>query len=283
MKMKIRVGFVSFMLAIALLFSTNAWADAPAGASYWVDPSAPGAPTATQAYGFYDTYLFTIRTYSPKTDIYADQGCWNLGYRYTYEPTIEADDFGGNASLWGTLTTDPDVGWPYTYVNVCVYPRSSAGAGYVHPPSWFVQGELGSCALPDTVDADAGNLENPVNTQLNNKINLYSSVDLKSGNVYHSQSAGLLTLSYNSREAAAGALGAGWTHHLNVSLSANADQSLALRGYEFDTLNWPTLILRIGPPGKRNRVPYFGAIMPERRGGEQERESGAIRADTTRV
>ncbi|PKN88619.1 MAG: hypothetical protein CVU51_03790 [Deltaproteobacteria bacterium HGW-Deltaproteobacteria-1] len=47
-----------------------------------------------------------------------------------------------------------------------------------------------------------------------------SSANLKSGNLYHSQDVGILTLSYNSIDTIAGTLGGKWTHQYNQNLTA---------------------------------------------------------------
>jgi len=47
-----------------------------------------------------------------------------------------------------------------------------------------------------------------------------SSANLKSGNLYHSQDVGILTLSYNSIDTNTGTLGSKWTHQYNQQLTA---------------------------------------------------------------
>lgn len=128
------------------------------------------------------------------------------------------------------LGTQVVLDWPDNYAYLCVYPYSQTYASFVHPLSWFMQGKLGSCALPDAADADPSNLENLVDPQMSNRISLYSSLDLRSGNLFHSQQAGPLGFSYNSLDANDGPLGVGWTHDFNLSLTVNSDGSLCLRG-----------------------------------------------------
>lgn len=61
--MKKTVGTLSLALALALalLLSTHAHADIPSGAKYWVDPSAPGAPSGSTNYS---GTIFSIQTYA---------------------------------------------------------------------------------------------------------------------------------------------------------------------------------------------------------------------------
>jgi YD repeat-containing protein len=128
--------------------------------------------------------------------------------------------------------TEVILDWPDNYANLCVYPRSPSYASFIHPLSWFMQGKLGSCALPDAAEADGSNLENLVDPQMSNRISLYSSLDLGSGNVYQGRQAGPLGFSYNSLDANDGPLGVGWTHDFNLSLTVNSDGSLCLRGFD---------------------------------------------------
>jgi RHS repeat-associated protein len=52
-----------------------------------------------------------------------------------------------------------------------------------------------------------------------------SSTNLKSGNLYHDQNAGILTLSYNSLDPDNGPVGLKWTHNYNVQLTALSDNA----------------------------------------------------------
>jgi len=52
-----------------------------------------------------------------------------------------------------------------------------------------------------------------------------SSANLKSGNLFHSQDVGILTLSYNSIDTYNGPLGKKWTHNYNERLTAVSDNS----------------------------------------------------------
>jgi RHS repeat-associated protein len=56
-----------------------------------------------------------------------------------------------------------------------------------------------------------------------------SSVNLKSGNLYHSQQVGTLSFSYNSLGVSIGPLGAGWTHDFNLSVFASSNGDLLLK------------------------------------------------------
>ncbi|TAN44457.1 MAG: hypothetical protein EPN22_06615, partial [Nitrospirae bacterium] len=56
-----------------------------------------------------------------------------------------------------------------------------------------------------------------------------SSANLKTGNLYHDQAVGGLTLSYNSLDPYKGVLGKGWTHNYNLFITPQNDGSLALK------------------------------------------------------
>jgi RHS repeat-associated protein len=105
----------------------------------------------------------------------------------------------------------------------CMYP-SGAGLTNVETvqqlnlePNY---GLLGSSCPFDVADAGPA---------VSNRITGNSSIDLKGGNVYHSQHVGPLTFSYNSLDSTTGPLGIGWTHDFNVSIITNTNGSLYLR------------------------------------------------------
>jgi len=58
---------------------------------------------------------------------------------------------------------------------------------------------------------------------------LSSSANLKSGNLYHDQDVGILTLSYNSIDTYNGVLGKKWTHQYNQQLTVVDSSTLVLR------------------------------------------------------
>ena len=98
-------------------------------------------------------------------------------------------------------------------------------------------GDLGGhrqCAL--LRESDQSNVEHPIGEIPDNIINTNSSVDLRAGNVYHSQRAGPLTFSYNSLDVSSGPLGAGWTHDLNISVMLNPDGTLFFKQYDGNTV-----------------------------------------------
>jgi RHS repeat-associated protein len=85
-------------------------------------------------------------------------------------------------------------------------------------------------------EADPHNMESPIGVSPDNLINVNSSVDLKSGNVYHSEQVGPLTFSYNSLDSSNSPLGTGWTHDFNISIILNSDGSLFLKQFDGNTV-----------------------------------------------
>ena len=61
-------------------------------------------------------------------------------------------------------------------------------------------------------------------------VNTGSSANIKSGNLFHSQDVGGLTLTYNSKDAYSGPLGRGWTHSFNWFLKHTGQCYYAKRG-----------------------------------------------------
>jgi RHS repeat-associated protein len=108
-----------------------------------------------------------------------------------------------------------------------VFPLDSQYASYIIPAD--LTQDLGFSSSGDKVDADRSNLELIVDNGVSNKMCLNSSVDLKTGNVYHSQQVGPLTFSYNSLDSYSGPLGIGWTHDFNTLISLNSDGTLYLK------------------------------------------------------
>ena len=84
--------------------------------------------------------------------------------------------------------------------------------------------ELGS-PCPDEDNADPSGVDN----QVSNQDSLNSSLDLKNGNVYHSQQVGFLNFSYNSLSSYNASLGLGWSHDFDIFIDPNSDGSLFLR------------------------------------------------------
>jgi len=77
---------------------------------------------------------------------------------------------------------------------------------------------------------------NGFDDSFSNDENMGSSVNLKSGNLYHAQRVGPLALSYNSLDPHNGPLGTGWTHNFNLTITANPDGSLILKRKDGNTI-----------------------------------------------
>ena len=65
-----------------------------------------------------------------------------------------------------------------------------------------------------------------------------SQVNLKSGNLYQSQYAGRLSLSYNSIDTYSGPVGKKWTHNLNLKLTASNNNALTLKSGDGNIINF---------------------------------------------
>jgi YD repeat-containing protein len=90
--------------------------------------------------------------------------------------------------------------------------------------------DYGSGASNAAEGADEANFEGPVfDNTVSNMVCVGSSVNLKSGNLFHSQRVGPLVFSYNSLDSFAGSLGAGWTHNFDLAIVSNSDGSLYLK------------------------------------------------------
>ena len=84
-----------------------------------------------------------------------------------------------------------------------------------------------------------------------------SATNLRSGNLYHDQDVGTLTLSYNSMDTNVGPLGKGWTHRYNEKLTALSDNA--------------TLILRTDDGNIFYFHLYDGVFYPEPISGDTSR------------
>jgi len=82
--------------------------------------------------------------------------------------------------------------------------------------------DFGDDGSSDHGEADPKNGEWP-GPRVRNKICGNSTIDLKTGNVFHSQEVGPLTFAYNSLDSYEGPLGRGWTHSFNIRIMPHDD------------------------------------------------------------
>ncbi len=238
--MKLRIGFGRFGLILALLFGvlhvsfgpsklipspSKYWVDEAAASSsgyYEVSAEAPTPPTIDCQHGP-NPYGPTGWGFAPDQAT-ADAAC-NASQVPSWISYYDSCWCGCSISNngWCSCAWQDDVNLG------CLTVCSAHGCGVAiwyfpgHPEyvtSVPVYGALGSSCPLDAADADPA---------VSNKIPGNSSIDLKSGNVYHSQQVGPLTLSYNSLDPVTGPLGTGWTHDFNISIVRNTDGSIFLR------------------------------------------------------
>jgi RHS repeat-associated protein len=203
--MKTKILQAISALALILALALNAQGAIPSGAQYWVEPGAPGAPTSLSYYSSFSYVWLHIRSYAPSY-----QGCWNIGYRFSWDVYENAASFGGNPSYWGTdLGTDVELDWPDNYAYLCVYPKSSNYAQYVHPVSWFQEQTDKNLGEPPTCSIWVGN---PVNTGTGNKFEHAVDASLSSPGIPLE-----LHRYYNSQGLADHPMGYGWTHSFDMS------------------------------------------------------------------
>ncbi len=232
--MKIKIGFGRSALVLAFFFvamlpSTGSDLGMPSIAKYLVDDavaSTDGTPKwiaeGTPGIGILSwscdrNYRASVISFGNSADDCIAQGFGGFnGY---------LDGFQGWEPGWAMYWTAGDC-HPNEFV-FCVYPRYSQYASYIVPAQKTE--EKGSKCLIKLADTDAANFEQIVGIDPNNITALNSSIDLKSGNVFHSQQVGPLTFSFNSIDSGNGPLGPRWTHDFNIYIIPNSDSGLFLK------------------------------------------------------
>ncbi len=144
------------------------------------------------------------------------QDCIDQGYpAWAYEPLAGwGYDWAHN---WIEQPTSNDQ--PIRY-RMCMFPAQGYD-NYVISENHSDNFGSASCPLSNG-DSSPSNLEDFARPTIGNQITIHSSLDLKSGNVYHSLEVGPLIFSYNSLDAGDGPLGPGWTHNFNLSITPDS-------------------------------------------------------------
>ena len=261
--MKMKIGFGRFFLVLALLllalqfpFGPSKWTPAPgkfwgdtaaasqsSGYLYWPDPSqnipASAGMGSTACIGDCNQgdiyFLIGIIPEYPLPAMY-EYTPWGPSAMYHCAKQWDSAQWDTWCDVSPISSVRCKVGIPglppwnnlETFQCVAVGKNAANNKYFIPLSQLYTYGFFGSRGL-DPNDSDRCNLEEAVNTQVDNNLCLDSSADLKSGNLYHSQQVGPLTFSYNSLDASGGPLGIGWTHDFNVSIITNADGSLFLR------------------------------------------------------
>lgn len=185
------------------------------------------------------TVSYKVAPGAPDNPWCTDSGCSGGVYSTRDEAYAAASDY-----YWQTC---PGGVWPYCWngdfcLNSCTWQYVLSGSpnlAFMWPvdhPEYVTRiltgtQDLGSSGSSGVQDADESNFERaPFCNIPSNTEEVGSSVNFKSGNLYHSQQVGPLTFSYNSLDSTSGPLGTGWTHELNLSVISNSDGSLYLKG-----------------------------------------------------
>ncbi len=132
-------------------------------------------------------------------------------------------------------TDDCCVHWTYEYCWYGITWHARDGSSYNHPLFFYSHNNV--CPVVPVMEgsgsSDASGAETSNGEQTIPEPQFFtcggSSIDLRNGNIRHSQQVGPLTLTYNSLDTYNGPFGTGWTHDFNILIIPNADGSLFLK------------------------------------------------------
>ncbi len=179
---------------------------------------APGVDLGAMVHYYYNTPLGTVPGAIVDSFGTSCVDCVAQGYpnhSIVYEPLLGWTNCFGHAWIEQPTSNQQTIRYRY-----CMFP-ALGHSDWVIPENHTA--DLGSSTCPlSNGDSDPSNLEDFAKTTIGNQITIHSSLDLKSGNVYHSQEVGPLTFSYNSQDISDGPLGPGWTHNFDLSIMSDA-------------------------------------------------------------